>query len=75
VGRPWNESRLGPVKLGTVPDDSTRKPRYLRNAERTQETQPKKGKPVEIPVPTREEIMRDLAKVAPPAPRPDAEHS
>ena len=36
------------------------------DAEPTQETQPKKGKPVKIPVPTREEFLRDLDKVAPP---------
>jgi hypothetical protein len=35
----------------------------------TQETQPKEGEPVEIPVPTREEVFRDLGKVAKP-PRP-----
>jgi multidrug resistance efflux pump len=32
----------------------------------TQFTQPKKGEPVEIPVPSREEFLRDLEKVAPP---------
>ena len=32
----------------------------------TQFTQPKKGDPVEIPVPTREEFLRNLEKVAPP---------
>jgi hypothetical protein len=31
----------------------------------TQFTQPKKGEPVEIPVPTREAFLRDLEKVAP----------
>jgi hypothetical protein len=37
----------------------------------TQKTQPKgKGKPVEIPVPTREAVIRDLMKVAPPPPTP-----
>ncbi len=34
--------------------------------EPTQKTQPKRGKPVEIPVPTREDVMRDLAKAAAP---------
>ena len=40
---------------------------------RTQRTQPKKGEPVEIPVPTRGEFDAALAKVAPPAghKRPD----
>jgi len=32
----------------------------------TQPTQPKgKGKPIEIPIPTREAVIRDLMKVAP----------
>lgn len=34
---------------------------------RVQQTQPKKGKPVEIPVPTRDEVLRDLAKLAKPS--------
>jgi hypothetical protein len=34
--------------------------------EPTQETQPKKGEPEEIPIPTREEVFRDLGKVAKP---------
>lgn len=29
-----------------------------------QKTQPKKGKPVEIPVPTRDAVLRDLEKAA-----------
>jgi hypothetical protein len=29
-----------------------------------QETRPKRGKPAEIPVPTREDVLRDLGKVA-----------
>lgn len=40
---------------------------YVKGSERTQKTQPKKGKPAEIPVPKREDVMRDLAKLA----RPD----
>ncbi len=32
----------------------------------TQQTQPKKGKPVEIPVPKRGDVMRALRKVARP---------
>lgn len=32
----------------------------------TQPTQPKKGKPVEIPVPKRGEVERDLLKIAKP---------
>jgi hypothetical protein len=36
---------------------------------RTQKTQPKKGKPVEIPVPKREDFDRLLKKVARPARR------
>lgn len=35
----------------------------------TQFTEPKKGDPVEIPIPSREAFLRDLEKVAPPAPR------
>ncbi len=34
-----------------------------------QMTQPKKGEPVEIPVPTRKEWLRSLEKVVPPANR------
>ncbi len=34
--------------------------------EPTQETQPAKGEPAEIPIPTREEVFRDLGKVAKP---------
>jgi hypothetical protein len=38
----------------------------------TQPTQPRSpdAEPVEIPVPTREDVMRDLAKIAPPVPEP-----
>ena len=40
----------------------------------TQKTQPKKGEPIEIPIPTREEVFRDLEKVAKPRkPPPDKE--
>jgi hypothetical protein len=45
-------------------------------AEQTQKTRPKKGEPLEIPIPTREDFLRDLRKVAPPAPKrsePDEE--
>jgi hypothetical protein len=31
---------------------------------KTQPTQPAEGDPVEIPVPTRDEVLRDLGKVA-----------
>jgi hypothetical protein len=34
--------------------------------EPTQTTQPAEGEPVEIPIPTREEVFRDLGKVAKP---------
>lgn len=38
----------------------------------TQPTDPAEGDPVEIPIPTREEVFRDLGKVAkPPKPAPD----
>lgn len=42
----------------------------MTDDEPTQPTQPKKGDPLEIPVPTREDFLRDLKKVAPPAPKP-----
>ncbi|HVR32029.1 MAG TPA: hypothetical protein VMS74_04885 [Acidimicrobiia bacterium] len=32
----------------------------------TQETKPKKGKPVEIPVPSKRDVLRDLKKIAKP---------
>jgi hypothetical protein len=41
--------------------------------EPTQETQPKKGEPTEIPIPTREEVFRDLGKVAKPRKKKDGE--
>jgi hypothetical protein len=31
-----------------------------------QKTRPKKGKPIEIPVPKRDDVLRDLEKVAQP---------
>jgi hypothetical protein len=34
--------------------------------EPTQETQPEEGEPVEIPIPTRGEVFRDLGKIAKP---------
>jgi hypothetical protein len=34
--------------------------------EPTQKTQPKKGKPAEIPVPKREDVLRGLKKAAKP---------
>jgi hypothetical protein len=46
-------------------------PRMAENEQQpTQKTRPKKGEPMEIPVPTREDFMRDLKKVAPPVPTP-----
>ena len=36
--------------------------------EPTQETQPKKGEPITIPVPTRDEVFRVLEKSAQPVP-------
>lgn len=30
----------------------------------TQKTKPKKGKPVEIPIPTKRDVLRDLVKIA-----------
>lgn len=35
----------------------------------TQSTEPKKGEPVRVPIPTREEFLRNLEKVAPPPAR------
>ena len=32
----------------------------------TQESQPKKGEPIEIPVPSKDQIERDFAKIAAP---------
>jgi hypothetical protein len=41
----------------------------------TQETRPAEGEPVEIPIPTREEVFRDLGKVAKPRKRePDQDN-
>jgi hypothetical protein len=37
-----------------------------KKTERIQKTRPKKGKPVEIPIPSRDRVLRDLAKVAKP---------
>lgn len=48
-----------------MPDDQNKTPP-------TQPTQPAKGKPVEIPVPTRDAVLRDLEKAAKPKPREDA---
>ena len=39
---------------------------------KVQQTQPKKGKPVEIPVPKRSEFDRLLAKAEKPGAKPDA---
>jgi len=39
-------------------------PKRFQGAGPTQRTQPKKGKPVEIPVPTRAELIADLKKAA-----------
>jgi len=36
----------------------------------TQMTRPKNGEPVEIPIPTREAFMRNLAKVTSPVVKP-----
>lgn len=36
----------------------------------TQTTQPAEGEPMEIPVPTREEVFRDLGKIAKPRKSP-----
>ena len=48
------------------------------DAEPTQQTQPKKGKPVEIPVPKKGDVMSFLEKTAktpdPARPRPTTSH-
>lgn len=42
----------------------------VKGSEPTQETTPTKGGPVEIPIPTREEVFRDLENVAKPRQTP-----
>jgi hypothetical protein len=42
----------------------------MYDSEPTQETTPAKGEPVEIPIPTREEVFRDLGNVAKPRKTP-----
>jgi len=42
----------------------------MNGSESTQETTPAKGEPVEIPVPTREQVFRDLGTVAKPRKTP-----
>jgi len=42
----------------------------MTGSEPTQETTPAKGEPVEIPIPTREEVFRDLRNVAKPRKTP-----
>jgi hypothetical protein len=41
----------------------------------SQKTTPKKGKPVEIPVPAKSQIMRDFEKIASPAIYKDKQRS
>ena len=41
--------------------------------EPTQETRPERGPPAEIPIPTREQILRDLEKLAAPRRKPPPE--
>jgi hypothetical protein len=41
----------------------------------TQTTQPAEGEPAEIPIPTREEVLRDLGKVAKPPKPPTPDES
>jgi hypothetical protein len=38
-------------------------------SERRQKTRPKKGKPIEIPIPKRRDVLRDLDKLAQPEKR------
>src|SRR4051794_11514934 len=63
-----------PVPRKTAVNSETllgRKTRVLRvddvdEKQPKQKTRPKRGRPVEIPVPKREDVLRDLAKVARP---------
>jgi hypothetical protein len=41
--------------------------------EKTQKTKPKKGEPIEIPVPAKSQIVRDFEKIARPADDEDDE--
>ena len=41
----------------------------MDDKEPTQQAQPKKGEPITIPVPTRDEIDQALAKIAQPLPQ------
>jgi hypothetical protein len=40
--------------------------------EQTQKTKPKKGKPIDIPIPARSQIERDFLKIAHPANKDDS---
>ena len=42
-----------------------------KKQEPKQKTRPKRGKPAEIPIPTRDRVLRDLAEVAKPDKDPD----
>ena len=42
-----------------------------KKQEPTQPTQPKKGKPAQIPVPTRDRVLRDLTEATKPDKSPD----
>lgn len=57
------------AKIGRQADATNAPPSKLRDTRKTQKTQPKKGEPVEIPVPTRGEFDDFVKKVAPPAGR------
>ena len=59
----WQKTHALRVGLSAMPSNEP---------ESTQETRPKKGDPVEIPIPTRHAVLRDLMKVAPPALPPKA---
>lgn len=49
------------LNLGMTPDD---KPPRSQDDRPTQLTQPKKGKPIEIPVPLRKDVVAVLEKAA-----------
>ncbi|MEX1004387.1 MAG: hypothetical protein WEB55_01170 [Acidimicrobiia bacterium] len=44
-------------------------PKKRHDDEPTQETTPKKGKPAEIPIPRKRDVLRDLGKIANPRKR------
>jgi hypothetical protein len=56
-------------RLNQRAEAPARKPANAQEPTKTQLTRPKRGKPAEIPVPKREDVLRDLKKVAKPKAR------